>query len=286
MRYWVIALAVLASIPACADSRFRITIMPRPDLPPGKGQCDIRLQVDNEVEITVRRDLVLVHTLSGEDARDDGSDCNTPLPDRDIRGFALQPVDSRSAIRVIQQPSARNDFAVVVRILDAAAGFGRYRFRLTWDSSASTAPPGTVADNPPLRQLNETSRPPVPDGFVWNNAITYRGRGAGESLLNEHSNEHSQRLTAVRVDIDLGGKIVVSFTPEQPRGIRGSPRPVLFNGSVMSREGSRIRADMVTEDHRLHGTMMLSVDDSQNVNSITMNATDGQEHLRLTWDRR
>jgi len=282
MRYWVIALAVLASIPARADSRFRITIMPRADLPPGKAQCDIRLQVDNEVEITVRRDMVLAHTLSGEDARDDGSDCNTPLPDRDIHGFAVQTVDSRSEIRVIQQPSAHNDFALVVRILDAAAGFGRYRFRLTWDSPPSAAPPGTMAGNPPLRPLNDTARPPAPSGFVWNNATTYHGHGAGESLLNERS----QRLADVRVDIDLGGKIVVSFVPEQPRGIRGSPRPVLFNGSVMGREGSRIKADMVTEDRRLHGTMTLSVDDRQNVNSVTMNATDGQDHLRLTWDRR
>jgi hypothetical protein len=31
--------------------------------------------------------------------------------------------------------------------------------------------------------------------------------------------------------------------------------------------------------------MTLSVDEKNNVNSVTMNATDGQEHLRLTWDR-
>jgi hypothetical protein len=166
---------------------------------------------------------------------------------------------------------------VVLRIRDAAAGFGRYHFRLTWDSS-----PANAAGNPAPRQQDDLSRPPAPDGFVWNNAITYRGHGSGESLLNERG----QRLADVRVDIDLGGKILVSFTPEQPRGVRGSPRPVLFNGSVMTREGSRIRADMVTEDHRLHGTMTLSVDDRQNVNSIAMNATDGQDHLRLTWDRR
>jgi hypothetical protein len=285
MRYWVIAVAVLASIPARADSRFRITIMPRPELPPGKGQCDIRLQVDNEVEVTVRRDMVLVHTLSGEDARDDGSDCNAPLPDHDVRGFALQTVDSRSEIRVVQQPSARNDFALVVRIVDAAAGFGRYRFRLTWDSSAGTlppipAPPAPAADSPPIRQPND-ARPPVPDGFVWNNATTYHGHGFGESNLDEQRH----RLGDVRVDIDLGGKIVVSFTPARPRGMRGAPRLVLFNGSVMTREGSRIRADMVSEDRRLHGTMTVSVDSSQNVNSISMNATDGQSHLRLTWDR-
>jgi hypothetical protein len=274
MRYWAIAWAMLAAIPACADSRFHITIMPRTDLAPGKGQCDIRLEVDNEVEITVRRDLVLVHTLSGEDARDDGSDCNVPLPDRDMHGFAVQPVDGRSDVRVIERPSARNEYAVVLRILDAAAGFGRYHFRLTWDSS-----PSNPADSPLPRRQNDTPRPPAPEGFVWNNAVTYYGRGSGESVLNENS----QRLTGVRVDIDQGGKIVVSFTRPRTPDVRGTARPVLFTGSVMTREGARLRADTVTEDRRLHGTMTLSVDDRQNFTGISRDATDGQEHLHLTW---
>jgi hypothetical protein len=279
MRYWVIAVAVLAAIPASADSRFRITIMPRPELSPGRVQCDIRLEIDNEVRITIRRDQVIVHTVSGEDARDDGSDCSTPLPDRDVRDFTVQPVDNRSEMHILERPSGRNDYAVVLRIVDDAPGFGRYHFRMSWDASPAPAPvPGKTP-----RPQTENDRPNAPPGFVWNNAITYKGRGSGESVLNEGV---SQRLADVRADIDLGGKIVVSFTPEQPSGVRRPPRPVMFTGSVMTREGSRIRADMVTEDRRLHGTMTLSVDDSHNVNSITMNATDGQDHLRLTWDRR
>ncbi len=279
MRYWAIAVAMLAAIPASADSRFRITVMPRPELSPGKGQCYIRLEIDIEVRITIRRDQVLVHTVSGEDARDDGSDCSTPLPDRDVRDFTVQPVDNRSEMQILERPSARNDYAVVLRIVDEAPGFGRYHFRMSWDASPGPAP---VPDKAP-RPQTEGDRPNAPPGFVWNNAVTYTGRGSGESLLNEGT---GQRLAGVRVDIDLGGKIVVSFTPEQARGVRRPPRPLTFSGSVMTREGSRIRADMVTEDRRLHGTMTLSVDDSHNVNSITMNATDGQDHLHLTWDRR
>lgn len=267
---------MLASLPAWADSRFHVTLMPRTDLPPGKGQCDIRLEVDNEVEITMRRDLVSIRTLSGEDARDDGSECSSPLPDRDVRGFAVQAVDSRSEIRVVERPSSRNDFAVILRIRDAAAGFGRYHIRLTWDAAA------IGADNPPPRRQNDADRQPAPQGFAWNNAVTYRGRGTGESRLNEFS----QRLADVRVDIDMGGKIVVSFTPERVRGSSGAPRTVLFSGTVMTREGARIRADMVTEDRRLHGTMTLSVDDRQNVNSIALDATDGRDRLHLTWDHR
>jgi len=278
MRSFAIALAVLSALPACADSRFTITILPRPELPPGKGQCDIRLSVDNEVQVTVRRDKVAIHTVSGEEARDDGSDCNTPLPASEMANFAVQPVDNRSEIRIEQRPSTRNDFAVVVRILDSAAGFGRYHFRLSWDA----APGGASLETPsPFAKQTETDRPPTPPGFVWNNAAEYHGRGSGQSFLNGRG----PRLVDVRVDIDLGGKIVVSFTTGAgPRG-RGGLRHVYFTGSVLGRDGARIRADMVTEDQRLRGTMTLSVDEKNNVNTVTMNATDGQDHLRLTWDR-
>jgi hypothetical protein len=278
MRYWVIAAAVLSAIPACADSRFRITIMSRPELGPGKGQCDIRLSIDNEVQITLRRDQVLIHTVSGEDARDDGSDCNAPLPDHDVQNFSVQPVDSRSEIHILQRPSSRDDFGLVLRIVDAATGFGRYHFRVSWDDS----PDSKALDTPPpFSKQVDTDHPPTPPGFVWNNATEYRGRGLGQSVLNGHG----QHLADVRVDIDLGGKVVVSFTTGPGRGGRGNSRPVYFMGSVMGREGARIRANMVTEDQRLHGTMTLSVDEKNNVNSVTMNATDGQDHLRITWDR-
>jgi hypothetical protein len=280
MRYPVIALVLLVALPAFADSHFRIAIMPRPELAPGQGQCDIRLEIDNEVQITIRRDQVLVKTVSGEDARDGGSDCNVPLPDRDMQNFAVQPVDSRSDLHILERPSARNNYAVVLRIVDAAAGFGRYHFRLSWDAWPG---PAVTDSSPAPRKPDNNDRPNAPPGFVWNNAINYRGRGSGESILNERT---AQRLADVRIDIDLGGKIVVSFTPEQPRGVHVKSRPVIFTGVVMSREASRIVASMMTEDQRLHGTMTISVDDTRGVNSITMNATDGQDHLRLTWDRR
>jgi len=81
------------------------------------------------------------------------------------------------------------------------------------------------------------------------------------------------------VDIDRGGKVVVSFRTE-----RG--RPMLFTGSLMADEGGRLKADMATEDHRLRGPMYLSVDDRRNINSITLEATDGRDRMQLAWDRR
>ena len=112
---------------------------------------------------------------------------------------------------------------------------------------------------------------------------TTRSTSAGAARENRASTITVSGWETSSVDIDRGGKIVVSFMPERGRGSDRERRPVLFTGTVA---GPRLRADMVTEDRRLHGAMTLSVDDRQNVNSIAMEATDGRDRLHLTWDRR
>jgi hypothetical protein len=255
--------ALCAALPALADTQFRIRKMTRNDVPPGKGQCDIRLQVDDEVEVSVRRDMVIIHTLSGRDPRDDGSECNAPLPDRNLEGFSFQVIDSRNEIRLAAEPSRRNDFTAVVHIHDTASGEGRYHFRLSWVIGGGGGP-------------TEERRGGGP-GFSWNNTIDYRGNGHGVSAFN---NSGEERLFDVSVNVDRGGRILVSF-----RGEKGQP-PLSFTGTVIASEGGRLKADVVSEDRRLHGPMYISVDDKRNVNSITLEATDGRDRLRVNWERK
>src|ERR1039458_1141657 len=87
-RYAGALLMLCAALPASADTHFQVRRMNRNDVPSGKGQCDIQLLVDNEVEVSVRGDMVDIRTISGHDARDRGSECNAPLPDRDEIGRA------------------------------------------------------------------------------------------------------------------------------------------------------------------------------------------------------
>jgi hypothetical protein len=131
----VILLIVLV-MPVMADTQFRTRRITRDDVPSGKGQCDIRLQIDKEAEITVRGDLVSVRTFSGREARDDGSECNEPLPGADLHGFNFEVRDSRGEIILLSPPSGRNGYAAVVRIRDNASGAGRYNFRLSWRITA------------------------------------------------------------------------------------------------------------------------------------------------------
>jgi hypothetical protein len=265
------ALMVLAAaLPALADTRFQIRRMTRDDVPLGKGQCDIRLQVDNEVEVHLRGDGLTIRTLSGQDARDDGSECNAPLPNRDIEGFNYEVRESRNDIRLLAEPSPRNDFTAIVRIHDGSGGFGRYHFRLTWAMTGSDYRSGGGRGNDFDRQRGGQG------GFVWNNALNFRGNGRGEASYN---NSGQQRLREVNIEIDRGGKLMATFRVD-----RG--RPILFNGSVVAREQGRWKADIVSDDRRLRGPMWFSVDDGGNVSSVTIEATDGRDRLRLSWDRR
>jgi hypothetical protein len=141
----------IAALPAMADTRFTVRQMGRNEGPPGRGVCDIRLQVDDNVEVIVDGDRVFIRTLSGQDARDEGSECNAPLPGREVDGFNFEVKERRGDIQLVEPPTRRNGGKVVVRIHDGSGGFGRYIFRLSW---AMQGPP------PERRPDGDDRRPP------------------------------------------------------------------------------------------------------------------------------
>ena len=284
-RIGIPAVLLCAALPAMADTQFRIRRMTRDDVPAGKGQCDIRLQVDNEARVTVRGDSVFIRTIAGRDPWDDGSECNMPLPDRPVPDFRFEVKDSRNEIRLLSEPSRRNGFAAIVRIRDGSGGFGRYHFRLTWAQTGTDyrgpGGPGPTRPNdggfPPTRPNDGGfDRPRGGAGFSWNNTVNFRGNGRGEASMNSFG---QMRLGEVNIDIDRGGKIFASFRAERGRSLT-------FNGNVVAREGNRWKADVVSDDRRLRGPMFFSVDDRGNVNTVSIDAGDGRDHIRLNWDRR
>jgi hypothetical protein len=257
-----------------ADTRFQVRRMTRDDVPLGKGQCDIRLQVDDEVEVTVRGDMVFVRTISGQDARDDGSECNAPLPSRDVGPISFEVRDSRGDIRLLAEPSRRNDFAAIVRIRDGPSGFGRYHFRLAWNMTGTDY--RLVPPPPPPSRRDDFDRPPSTPGFVWNNVINFRGQGRGMATW---SNAGELALFDCNIDIDRGGKVLAVFRAERGRTLK-------FSGQVIAEEGGRFKAEVVSDDQRLRGPMWFSVAERRFINSVSVEATDGRDRLRLNWERR
>jgi hypothetical protein len=273
-RLWcpitVTIFGLLAALPAAADTQFRVRRMMRNDVPMGKGQCDIRLQVDNEVEVAVRGDVVSVRTIAGRDARDDGSECNEPMPAGNVQGFNFEVRDSRGDIRLLDEPSRRSGGAAVVRIRDGAGGEGRYHFRISW------AIGGFRQEPPALPPRREPDFPGRRDGFSWNDTVLFRGEGRGTATFDGTP----QRLFGLVLDIDRRGRVVISFRME-------GNRTLAMSGNLVGQDGGRLRADVVSDDRfHLRGQLFISVDDRRNVNSVTGSAGDGRDRLRITWDRR
>jgi hypothetical protein len=248
--------------------------MTRNDVPLGKGQCDIWLYVDNEVEVSVRGDMVSVRTISGRDSRDGGSECNEPLPARDVRDFQFQSADSRAEMRLLAEPSRRNNYQAVVRIRDGDSGECHCHFRLTWAMGGDDRDLTRRGPDDSRRNDDFDDRRP---GFSFNNTTHFAGPGRGTSTLSGYA---SQRLADVTVDIDRGNRILVSFRTD-------SGRSVGFSGSVIGVEGDTLKADIATNDQaRLRGSMFISRSPRGDVYRITLEATNGQDRLNLDWNRR
>jgi hypothetical protein len=56
---------------------------------------------------------------------------------------------------------------------------------------------------------------------------------------------------------------------------------------VVGREGGRLQAEVTSDDRfRARGVMFLSVSRGNEVNSVTLDATNGRDRMNVTWDRR
>jgi hypothetical protein len=260
MRLYPIFLPVLLALPAAADVQFHAKPMTDAKIPRGQALCEIRLMVDEQVEVSLHGDTIGVHTLTGADARDNGSECSAPLPGRVVDGFAMAVKKRHGEVRLVAEPSARNDFTATVFIHDNAAGAihgkaGLYDLRISW-STLSMATPG----------INS------------NNAIQSTARGAGKAALNEAA---PVALGAVTVNIDRGNNMVVTFQI----GRSGSAS---FTGTVMSWEGGVLKMDGRSDERFLHlpGPMYLYFDASKQIYKIAMDATNGQDQLRVSWERK
>jgi hypothetical protein len=274
----VAALCVLAALPALADTQFRVRQMTRNDVPLGKGQCDIRLRVDGEVEVSVRGDMVYVRTISGRDARDEGSECNDPFPARDIQNFRFEVGDSRGEIRLLSPPSRNSNFAAVVRIRDSQGGEGRYQFRLTWAMTGAYQGGGGDMRFPgprdDMRRLGpDRGRP------GWNDSVEFRGRGSGTYT---RSNERRRQLYNAEVSVDRDGRVRVRFDTS-------FGGPLAFMGRITTASGSTLTADVEAGDQTrgLRGPMIITLDNRRQVSSVAMEGTAGRrDSFRLRWQRR
>ena len=298
-RLAVAALCVLAALPALADTEFRVRQMTRDDVPLGKGQCDIRLRVDGEAEVSVRGDMVYIRTISGREARDEGSECNSPLPSQNVQNFGFEVRDGRGELRLLSPPSRGSNSAAVVRIGDRQGGEDRYHFRLTWAMSGAYQGGGYQGggyqgggyqgggyqgggyQGGAYQGGRDDMRRPGPDRGRpgWNESVEFRGRGSGTYTRR---NERRRQLHNAEVNVDRSGRVRVTFDTN-------FGGPLAFMGRITTVNGGRLTADVVAGDQTLglRGPMIITLDSRRRVSSVAMQGTAGHgDTFRLRWQRR
>ncbi len=88
--------------------------------------------VDGIDEIAVQGRTVEVDHLEAEPLKNQIYRFSASLPARDVE-LRLKQVRGRGRVRLMQQPSSRNEFTAVVRIEDEQGGDDDYEFELIWD---------------------------------------------------------------------------------------------------------------------------------------------------------
>ncbi|MCC6243455.1 MAG: hypothetical protein IT353_11480 [Gemmatimonadaceae bacterium] len=88
--------------------------------------------VDDVAEIRIQGRRVEYRTRSGAPLRNERSNLRgAGLPRRSVN-LELNVLRGRGSVVVIQEPSRRNDFTAIIRIIDKRGGYGDYDFDLRW----------------------------------------------------------------------------------------------------------------------------------------------------------
>lgn len=89
-------------------------------------------RVDDALEIRVQGDQIRYRNLSGKGTRDIDTDfAGYGLPRENVELRVVER-EGRGSVRVVQQPSARNNYTALIRIYDPRPSYGYYNFDVTW----------------------------------------------------------------------------------------------------------------------------------------------------------
>ena len=88
--------------------------------------------VDGVDEILIQGSDVRVNHIEAKPIQRQDHRFTAPLPSRAVE-VELRGVQGRGKVRLMEQPSSRNDYTAVIRIEDDKGGDGEYEFELVWD---------------------------------------------------------------------------------------------------------------------------------------------------------
>ena len=240
-----------------------------------QGRCDIRLQVDEAVEVLLHRDRIYWRVQRGRVPEDRGSAMTQPLPAGTFKSFRLEQKDGRGEIRLVEAPSADNGYTAVLRFQDSRGGTDRYHARLTWEWEPASAT--TTSKPPPASRLPRRGSLPGTELFSSDNKpldytqdgsglLEFRGRVDGTVLFHVRGDRISAEVSS--------GKPV---SVERFRFSQPLPGAVIREINVAKEDG---RGTVVLIERPASGnqfTATIRVEDPK--------GGDDRYHFRLTWKR-
>jgi hypothetical protein len=87
--------------------------------------------VDDDVHLIIQKSKVQIKTNSGTEYLDQIYELTSPLPLQEVK-VSLKKKEGRGSAKVVQQPSAGNDFTTIIQVLDKNGGAKEYELEINW----------------------------------------------------------------------------------------------------------------------------------------------------------
>lgn len=258
-----------------------------------RGECTIRVWVDDEADIELRGNSVRLRTIAGQPGRDDGTECNQPLPGN-VRNFEFKGIDGRGEVRLVQEPRPANNWTAVVNIKDRKGGGEGYTYRLRWESTGGyAANPNNSGDfrggrggRNADRRRGTTDTNPSGNLPWWGSSSPGNATNLGSSFTLSQSGRGSVDLDGrnweinqARVDARSSRDVRIVLTPV-------SGREFEFRGEITRQQGSTLEINVIdSTEGRANGRMTVNVLGNNGVDSLSMTGTLNNRPLRTDFRR-
>ena len=100
------------------------------------GACAFKISVDDEAFFVLKGERLTMLGTKGAPPRDVATECSSPLPSN-AENVRLGKVEGRGEATLHDEPSAKNNWSAVIRVVDSKSGSEEFQFRLDWGRAAS-----------------------------------------------------------------------------------------------------------------------------------------------------
>jgi hypothetical protein len=161
------------------------------------GRCTIRVRIDDDSDVELRGDQIRIRVLRGGPGRDEGSECNAPLPtSANISDFRFRGREGRGNPRLVQEPNRGNYYVAVVNVQDPKGGDEGYTFELTWNSDGYESGGGGIFPDRPTTRPN----PPSGGGGIFDGSLPDMNTSiAGSGSLDDGTQRYGLTDVSVRI---------------------------------------------------------------------------------------